>query len=228
MQLSYDLHIHSCLSPCADDDMTPNNVINMCKIKGLDVISITDHNSTINLDSFINTAKKMDIIFIPGVEIETQEEIHVLLYFKDISIINEFQDLLDSKLKKIPNHKEIYGNQFIVDEQDNILYEYNDLLLQPLDVSIDELFNISNFFDMLFIPAHINRESYGLIGRLGSIPEYILLNNIFEISHNQEIDVKNFIKKDSLIFKSSDAHRLWEINERVNFIDSSILYTIFF
>lgn len=153
MKLYYDLHIHSALSPCADNDMTPNNIINMAKIKGLNVISITDHNSTLNLKEFSEVAKHLGILFIPGVEIETCEEVHVLLYFKDFSVVEEFQEIIEENLPNVVLREDIYGNQFLVDKEDNIVGSYKKLLLQPLNLSISQVYEISKFYNMIFVPA---------------------------------------------------------------------------
>ena len=90
MQVYYDLHIHSALSPCGDLDMTPNNVVNMAKLKGLDMISLTDHNTACNLSSFKKIADDAGITFLPGIELNTSEEVHLLAYFYDIDNKEEF------------------------------------------------------------------------------------------------------------------------------------------
>lgn len=230
MKLYYDLHIHSSLSPCADNDMTPNNIINMAKIKGLDVISITDHNSTLNLKMFLKVAKRLDILFIPGVEIETAEEIHVLLYFKEPCVIEEFQGIIEENLPDVTLKEDIYGNQFLVDYEDKIVGNYEKLLLQPLSLDIFQVYEISKFYNMVFVPAHINRQSYGIIGRLGILPDELKDVSILEISKVSEFEFTNFLPKDNryIFLHSSDAHHLSEINEREFFIESDILYTIFF
>mgnify|MGYP001270346203 CR=1 FL=1 len=230
MMMYYDLHIHSCLSPCADDDMTPNNIINMSKLKGLDIVSITDHNSTINLAAFCKVAEKNNIIFIPGVEVETSEEIHILLYFRDRSVIGEFQKIIDENLPDLKVNEKVYGNQYVVDENDSIQNTYEKLLLQPLNIDIVKLYEISMFYNMVFVPAHINRQSYGILGRLGGIPNEINQIKLVEVSSCGEIDISPIKKTlSSCIFlHSSDAHSLGNINERVSYLDSEILYTIFF
>lgn len=230
MKLYYDLHIHSALSPCADNDMTPNNIINMAKIKGLDVISITDHNSTLNLKEFLEVAKRLDILFIPGVEIETCEEIHVLLYFRDFCVVEEFQEIIEENLPNIALREDIYGNQFLVDQEDNITGKYKKLLLQPLSLSISQVYEISKFYNMVFVPAHINRQSYGIIGRLGTLPDELKDVSLLEISKANELEFTNLLPKDNryIFLHSSDAHHLWDINEKEFFIESDILYTIFF
>ncbi|WP_039767703.1 MULTISPECIES: PHP domain-containing protein [unclassified Caldicellulosiruptor] len=230
MKLYYDLHIHSALSPCADNDMTPNNIINMAKIKGLNVISITDHNSTLNLKEFSEVAKHLGILFIPGVEIETCEEVHVLLYFKDFSVVEEFQEIIEENLPNVALREDIYGNQFLVDKEDNIVGSYEKLLLQPLNLSISQVYEISKFYNMIFVPAHINRQSYGIIGRLGTLPDELKDVSILEVSKVNEFEFSKFLPKDSryIFLHSSDAHHLWDINEKEFFIESDILYTIFF
>ncbi|ACM60394.1 hypothetical protein B0S90_1587 [Caldicellulosiruptor bescii] len=232
MKLYYDLHIHSLLSPCADNDMTPHNIINMAKLKGLDVISVTDHNSTLNLENFLEVASLLDILFIPGIEIETEEEIHVLLYFKhkDVSIIREFQGIIDKHLPFVKLREDIYGNQYIVDTQDNIIGSYEKLLLQPLTLNLKQVYEVSKFYNMVFIPAHIDRQSFGVIGRLGFLPEELTNLTFLELSGTNEIEFTKFLpqNKDYIFLHSSDAHHLWEINEREFFIESDILYTIFF
>ncbi|ABP67444.1 PHP C-terminal domain protein [Caldicellulosiruptor saccharolyticus DSM 8903] len=230
MKLYYDLHIHSALSPCADNDMTPNNIINMAKIKGLNVISITDHNSTLNLKEFSEVAKHLGILFIPGVEIETCEEVHVLLYFKDFSVVEEFQEIIEENLPNVVLREDIYGNQFLVDKEDNIVGSYKKLLLQPLNLSISQVYEISKFYNMIFVPAHINRQSYGIIGRLGTLPDELKDVSILEVSKVNEFEFSKFLPKDSryIFLHSSDAHHLWDINEKEFFIESDILYTIFF
>ncbi|WAM32883.1 PHP domain-containing protein [Caldicellulosiruptor morganii] len=230
MKLYYDLHIHSALSPCADNDMTPNNIINMAKIKKLDVISVTDHNSTLNLKEFLKVAKRLDILFIPGVEIETCEEIHVLLYFKDFSVVEEFQKIIEENLSDMALREDIYGNQLLVDSEDNVVGNYKKLLLQPLNLSISQVYEISQFYNTVFVPAHINRQSYGIIGRLGLLPEELKDVFVFEVSKINEFEFLKFLPKcnNCIFLHSSDAHHLWEINEREFFIESDILYTIFF
>ena len=98
MKFYYDLHIHSSLSPCADDDMTPNNIVNMALIKGLDVISLTDHNSTKNVEAVHELCQHKGIKFIPGIEVQTKEEVHVLCYFFDILDCLKFGEMIYNSL----------------------------------------------------------------------------------------------------------------------------------
>ncbi|NLM03511.1 MAG: PHP domain-containing protein [Clostridiales bacterium] len=221
MKLAIDLHIHSGLSPCADDDMTPNNILRMAKIKDLDVIAITDHNSTRNLKSFLKVAKKHNIICIPGVEVNTKEEVHLLALFKDIDASNKFQHVLDDTLPKIKNNSRIFGHQYIYDENDNIIEEYENMLLNainlPLRETIDEILKL----DGIPIPAHVDRKSFSIISNLGFIAPELPID-IIELSKNCKYDdlitKYPYLKKYNII-KSSDAHSLGNIMEREFFID---------
>jgi len=118
-----DLHVHTCLSPCGDLDMSPRNIIQAAIQKGLDMIAITDHNSTRNVKTCLEIAEKENIFVIPGCEINTQEEVHCLAYFPDLEAISEFQKYLDRKLPEIENDPDLFGYQVAVDEDDGIIFE---------------------------------------------------------------------------------------------------------
>ena len=123
MKLAVDFHIHTALSPCADKDMTPNNIVNMSILKGLDAIAITDHNSMENCEACIELSKNKDILVIPGMELQTKEEIHLLCLFKNIRSASQFQSLIYSRLKEQENIPEIFGRQFIFNKEDKIVGE---------------------------------------------------------------------------------------------------------
>ena len=97
MKFYYDLHIHSCLSPCADMDMTPNNIVNMAKLLGLDVIALTDHNTSLNCEAITKVAEKKGLCVLPGMELTTSEEIHAVCLFDtlDKALLHNvyFQDI---------------------------------------------------------------------------------------------------------------------------------------
>ena len=118
VELSYDLHIHSCLSPCGDDDMTPGNIVGMSAIKGLDVIAVTDHNSCRNCPAVMKLAKQYGVLAIPGMELTTVEEVHAVCLFPELSAAMEFDRFVYEKLMKFPNREEIFGKQQIMNEED--------------------------------------------------------------------------------------------------------------
>ena len=118
-----DLHIHTCLSPCGDLEMSPRNIIQKAIEQGLDIIAITDHNSTRNVKTCMELGDKNNLFVIGGCEINTQEEVHCLAYFPDLEKLDEFQNFLDEHLPDIKNNPDIFGQHVAVDEDDNIIYE---------------------------------------------------------------------------------------------------------
>ena len=118
VDLSYDLHIHSCLSPCGDDDMTPGNIVGMAAIKGLDVIAVTDHNSCKNCPAVLKLAQEYGVMAIPGMEINTSEEVHAVCLFPELSQAMDFDAYVYERLMRFPNNEAIFGKQQICDEND--------------------------------------------------------------------------------------------------------------
>lgn len=212
----YDLHIHSCLSPCSDDDMTIHNIIQMSMIKELDVISITDHNSLKQYKSIQNVIKQYPIDFIIGCEIQTREDIHVLCYFKDYNRVDEFQTFLMSKHPGIKNKKEYFGNQYILDELDNVIEEEDLLLLVSLDISIDELCDVVHQMDGKIVLAHALDRGNSIITQLGFIPQNLAYDAI-EVKNVEQKDrilaMHPWISRDTLFLFNSDAHHLVDIHE---------------
>ena len=128
MRYYYDLHIHSCLSPCGDNDMTPDSIAGMGELNGLDIMALTDHNTLKNCPAFFKAAYRHGIIPVAGTELTTAEDIHAVCLFATLSGAMEFENLLESKRIKIKNRPDIFGEQRITDENDNIT-GYDDYLL---------------------------------------------------------------------------------------------------
>lgn len=220
MELAVDLHIHSSLSPCADNDMTPNNIINMAILKGLDIISITDHNNAKNLPASHKVALEKGIMLLPGIEVQTREEVHILCYFKKIVSAVEFGNIIYNKLPNIKNNEEVFGKQIILDSNDVEIGRLDKLLLSSADISISELLRLTLEYDGICIPAHVDRTSFSIISNLGFIPDDLNIKTM-EISKNET--ESSFISKFPLlknyrVIKSSDAHYLSDISERDNLI----------
>lgn len=212
----YDLHIHSCLSPCSDDDMTIHNIIQMSMIKELDVISVTDHNSLRQYKSIQKVIEQYPIDLIIGCEVQTKEDIHVLCYFKEYSRVNEFQDFLMSKHPGIKNRKEYFGNQYILDELDNVLEEEDLLLLVSLDISIDDLCKVVHEMNGKVVLAHALDRGNSITTQLGFIPPNLEYDAI-EVKNVEQRDrilaMHPWISKDTLFLYNSDAHHLVDIHE---------------
>lgn len=219
MKLNIDLHIHSCLSPCADDEMTPNNIVNMAYIKGLDVIGITDHNSMENVEAIIKVAKQRNILVVPGIEVTTKEEIHVLCYFNNLSDGIRFQEIIYEGLPNIKNRSELFGKQLKLDEHDNLMEEIENFLLSSTKYSISEINKIVSSFDGIMIPAHVDKKSYSVLSNLGFIPNDLYIKTL-EVSNNCDINIlgKYIDLSKYNIIKNSDAHFLKDINEPFFFL----------
>ena len=125
----YDLHLHSCLSPCGDMDMTPNNLVNMAKLLGLDVIALTDHNTSLNCEAAMKVGEEVGLLVIPGMELTTSEDIHAVCLFPTLEKALAFSQYVDENRIHIRNKAEIYGRQVIMNENDEELGEIDDLLL---------------------------------------------------------------------------------------------------
>lgn len=213
MKFYYDLHIHSDLSPCGNHDMTPNNIANMAYIKGLNIISVTDHNTTRNFPAIRQVGEKLGIEVIPGIEVTTREEVHVLCYFKNYSDAQNFGNLIYDSLPDIKNNAMIFGEQNIYNSDDIIVDQLNKLLISASKYSLDEIYYLTKEHNGIIVPAHINKKSNSILGILGFIP-FNLKIDFVEIFKESVVDEK-IIKKYNIL-KNSDAHQLIDISESVN------------
>jgi PHP family Zn ribbon phosphoesterase len=219
--ISYDFHIHSCLSPCGDNDMTPCNIAGMAFVKKLDAIALTDHNSCRNCVSTKKVADRYGVLFVPGMELTTVEEIHVLCYFPTVEKAIQWDKYVYSRLQKIDNRPEIFGQQLILDENDDIVEQEDKLLINATNITFDEVFSIIQDYGGVAVPAHIDKNSNSLISQLGFVPE----NSTFSCFEVKDISSCDFLCENNPYLKtcnvltSSDAHYLVDINEPINFID---------
>lgn len=205
-----DLHIHSCLSPCADDDMTPANICGMAHIKGLDAIAVTDHNTARNLPYVKEAADYYHLILLPGMEVTTREEVHLLGYFPTVEDALEAGEVFSSHLPKMPNRPKFFGNQYIMNTDDEIMGEETRMLIGATDLDLTECTEIIRKRGGVAIPAHINRGSNGLLVNLGLMPQEPAYP-VVEVARHMEIHPS--IVKDRMVLYSSDAHRLGNIME---------------
>jgi PHP family Zn ribbon phosphoesterase len=210
-----DLHIHTVLSPCAEDEMTPHNIIRTALLCGLDAIAITDHNSTGNLRSFVEAARGTDLKVIPGVEIQTQEEVHVLGLFKNVEDAEGFGSKLYMYLPDMMNKRDYFGPQFFVDAEDNIIGEEERMLLNSTSLRVEDAFALITEYGGLGICAHVDRPSFSIIGQLGFIPVNLPVAAVevsWRISQDDAAREYAFLSHYPVI-SSSDAHRLNEIGK---------------
>ncbi|MBM7561953.1 phosphoesterase [Fusibacter tunisiensis] len=216
MKISYDLHIHSCLSPCGSDDMTPNNIMNMAWIKGLDVVAITDHNSGKNVSACVGIGNDLGVLVLPGMEVQTREEVHVLCYFPHVKNLETFETELDLYRMQIPNRPDRFGNQWIMNDKDEVVGEMPLALILSIDLSIDDLYALVERYEGIMIPAHVNKDSNSILYNLGFIPPHLAFTTL-EVMKNKEIS--DVLKNNFAYIYNSDAHYLEDISEPENFLE---------
>ncbi len=213
--------MHSALSPCAEKDMTPNNIVNMALLKGLDAIAVTDHNTGANLRALFLCAQKAGLVFIPGMEVESVEEVHHVCLLPDLDSAEELHRIVQLALPDIKNRPDIFGSQLIMDENDQIIGEEPRMLLTATNLSTEDIFEIVRKLNGAVIPAHVDRPSYSMISNLGLIPEELGIKYLeiskgcdrYEFrSSRPELDRYRLIK-------SSDAHNLGDILERCSMLE---------
>ncbi len=214
IELAYDLHLHSCLSPCGSDDMTPNNIVGMASLNGLSVLALTDHNSAKNCPAFFHAAEAADIIPIGGMELTTAEDIHMVALFPTLEAVMEFDRYLEDVRIRIPNRPSIFGNQQIMDEGDNIIGEEADLLINALSLDLESAANAVRSHGGICYPAHIDKSVNSIITTLGFLPERPSFS-VFEMHDASKIPEyqAKYLPSDAKTVTSSDAHYLWDIRE---------------
>ena len=163
----YDFHIHSCLSPCADADMTPQNIANMAALAGYNIIAVADHNSTLNCEGFLMAAKQAGILAVPAMELTTREEVHVLCLLPDLDASRAFGQYVYARLPDIQNRRDIFGSQLHVDGEGRVIKEEEKLLISAADIGIYDVHELLVSYGGTAIPAHLDRDSFSLISNLG-------------------------------------------------------------
>ncbi len=221
MKYAVDLHIHSALSPCAHEDMTPNNIVNMAVMKGLDAIALTDHNSGANLEAVSICARNHGLVFIPGMELESCEEVHLVCLLPNLKSAMKLHDIVYDSLPAIRNRKDIFGSQYFMDDKDRIIGEEERLLITASSLTADEVFSLVRGLGGAVIPAHVDRPSYSMLSNLGLIPEVLGIKHL-EISKNCDESAFRATHPELdgyRLIRSSDAHYLGDILERENMIE---------
>lgn len=190
--------------------MTPNNIANMAKLKGLDMIAVADHNSAKQLPAIKIICDAIGLALLPAIELNTREEVHMLAYFRTVEQALAFSDRIYEYLPKVRNRPELFGQQAIMNDDDEIIGEEEKLLISALDVSIDDLVVMLREAGALAVPAHINRGSNGILNALGFLPPGVAFSALevkvgFPLPHKGIPPLKQL--------HSSDAHYLEDIFE---------------
>ena len=225
MKAYYDLHIHSCLSPCGDMDMTPNNLVNMAKLLGMDVIALTDHNTSLNCAAAMKVGEEAGLLVMPGMELTTAEDIHAVCLFPTLEAALSFSDYVDANRIKVRNKPEIYGRQVIMDENDEEAGEIEHLLLPASFIGISEAYSKAKEFGGICYPAHIDRDSLSILSVLGEIDPYCGFRTaeLADIGKLDELKRQHPILDGMNIVTCSDAHYLENMREAANTLELSEL-----
>jgi predicted metal-dependent phosphoesterase TrpH len=211
-----DLHLHSCLSPCAELSVTPRGIVEKSASLGINIIAVCDHNSAENIEVTENLARKKGITVIAGIEISSVEEVHILGLFGDIDSVHKMQSVVYDHLQPGENDEDAFGMQVIVNEDDEVLGFNKRLLIGSTGLSINAIVDHIHELNGLAIASHIDREGFGIIGQLGFIPGDITFDAL-EISSKIEIQ-EAFSRYEPYRHipwvSSSDAHRIEDIGLR--------------
>lgn len=204
-----DLHIHTCLSPCADLDMSPKYIIKETKEQGIHIAGICDHNSCENVPAVRRHAQNQggDVYIIGGMEITSNEEVHILALFDDEEKLLAMQKIVYDNLPGINNQKR-FGEQVLVNENDEVMGFNEKLLIGATELTIEDIVNFIHRLEGLAIASHIDREGYSIIHQLGFIPQNIKLDAV-EVSYAGK--KRDFTDLALPIITSSDAHTVKDI-----------------
>ena len=164
-----DLHVHTLLSPCAEVEMTPHHIVLRAAEFGIGAVAITDHNGTANAAAAVAAGKRLNVHVFPGMEAESAEEAHLLTLFDTLEQLRRWQEIVDAHMSGQKNQAETFGAQFVVDADDNFLYEEQRMLHGPLRLTAAEIVLHVSALGGAVIAAHIDRPSYSLVGQLGFI-----------------------------------------------------------
>jgi predicted metal-dependent phosphoesterase TrpH len=215
-----DLHIHTVLSPCGDLEMSPSAIVDRALQRGLDMIAISDHNTTRQVKVTQKIGREKGLFVMGGVEVTSQEETHCLCYFADETQLDAFQEFLDAHLPPIPNDEDRFGYQLIVDENDEIVGEEEYHLLNAIDVDIDGIYDVVHRIGGLFVPAHINKGTTSLMSQLGFVPPDLKADGLeinFRITKEEILKRFAYLKRFNFI-TDSDAHFIDNIGDVYNIV----------
>ncbi|MCK5824362.1 MAG: PHP domain-containing protein [Ichthyobacteriaceae bacterium] len=216
-----DLHTHTVLSPCGDLEMSPILMLEKAKELGIDILGITDHNSTLNAVVCKDIGKDLGVFVLMGAEVTSKEEVHCLCFMPDEEKLKILQEYIDNNIGKKKNKPEFFGEQLIVDRDENIIGEEEKLLFQAINQSVSEIANKVNKLGGIFIPAHSNAHRNSIGSQLGFVPDNLYFDaiEIIENSNKDDVFYKLNLPSNTSYITSSDAHYLKDIGKRTTNID---------
>ncbi len=201
--------------------MTPNNLVNMAKLLGLDVIALTDHNTSLNCEAAIKAGEAVGVLVIPGMELTTAEDIHAVCLFPTLEQALGFSEYVDEHRIKVKNKAEIYGRQVIMNEDDEEIGEIEHLLLPASFITITEAYQKAKEFGGICYPAHIDRDSLSILSVLGEIDPYCGFKTaeLADLGKLDTLKEQHPILNELNIVNCSDAHYLENMREAQNTLD---------
>lgn len=208
---SADLHIHTVLSPCGSLEMSPRRIVDAAIGKNLDVIAITDHNSTRQCSEVVRAASGKELWVIGGAEVNTREEVHGIALFENLEVLQQFQAYLDKWLPNVPNKPELFGYQVWVNTAEEVMGEEHRLLWSALNQSLDEVIAVVSSLGGIFFPAHIDRPVNGILRQLGFIPDDLPIQAVEVLRRDASMDELQLRYR---LISNSDAHTPEQIGTR--------------
>jgi 3',5'-nucleoside bisphosphate phosphatase len=217
--LPADLHLHTVLSACAEIEMIPPLIIRRARQLGLQLLAVTDHNSAENAAAMVEAGMRAGITVLPGIEVQTREEVHLICLFDTVDQVLTWQKHVYSHLPLHKNRDDVFGSQLVVDAEGEFLSFNERLLLTSTTLSIEDVFEKVGCLGGLVVPAHVDRPAFSLLANLGFLPPGLDLPAV-EISTNTAIaDVaQRFPMLEGVtLIQTGDAHRLTEMHNRTLF-----------
>jgi len=217
--VAVDLHVHTVVSACAEIEMIPPLIVRRARELGLRLIGITDHHSVENVRAVQQAARAQGIEVIPGMEVQTREEVHVLCLFDELGRAQGWQAMIWEHLPPGRNREEHFGVQVVVDAEGNPQRTNTRLLQTSTDLGFEEVLRLAGEWGGLALPAHVDRPGYSLFSNLGMIPEGVDLPGAEISGHITEAQaLSRFPSLEGItLVQSGDAHRLAEISDRTRF-----------
>lgn len=208
MKYRYDLHIHSALSPCAENDMSPVTVVGQAALGGLHFVAVADHNATGHVPLALRAGEEYGVLAVPAVEVQTNEDIHLLCLFSDLRSLEAF--FAEIPVSDRSNRPDLFGDQLLLDEDDNVIGREDRMLLDSAAVSSYEVFDLAAKHGGVAVPAHIDRDANSMLRILGDIPEKF---RTVELSTRSSAEERDYWSERKLVIIDSDAHTLDAVSD---------------
>ncbi len=201
--------------------MTPANIVGMAVVNGLELIALTDHNTCRNCKPFLHWAEQYGILAVPGMELTTEEEVHVVCLFPNLTKALAFDAYVYDQLNLFPNKEAIFGPQLLCNEEDTVIGHEENLLIQSTRISFDQVYDLVEQYEGVMIPAHIDKNSHSLIYNLGFIPIDSKFSTV-EVKDelkDKELQEQHPYLKNCRILHDSDAHYLGDIQVAKHYLE---------